>query len=239
MALVVALAAALVFVMFQRKPPSSDATTQTRDIVTVPSTEQPPMAVTVDVHPRPHLVEKIIWIESPYIAASIKFLRSHYARWCSDRNCWYLLAASSAAAARNLDAVLERFDSCSEPSRTGAGKFKKSTCTKPCYVCPDTSSSAGGTTRRRRPQSATTPLFLLTLFTCMVPSDAATESMFAHHMRTAPWQMLAIYVIILVATAGNLLKRAHNSGALAEICATESRARARQSLNGSRVFCAR
>jgi hypothetical protein len=115
-ALMAALTAALVFVMFRRKPPSSDATTQTREIVTIPSTEQPPMAVTIDVN------EKVIWIESPYSAANVKFLKSHYARWCSDRNCWYMLAASSAAAARNLDAVLERFDSCSEPSRTGAGK---------------------------------------------------------------------------------------------------------------------
>jgi hypothetical protein len=152
---------------------------QTREIVAIQSMEQPPMAVVVDVN------EKIVWIESPYNAANVQFLKSHYARWCSDRNCWYMLAASSAAANRNLDAVLERFGRCSEPSRTDAGKFKKSTCTKPCYVCPDTSSSAGSTTRRRRPQSAATPLFLLTLFTCMVPSDAATESMFAHHMRTA------------------------------------------------------
>jgi hypothetical protein len=181
---------------------------QTREVVAIQSTEQPPMAVEVDVN------EKIVWIESPYV----KFLKSHYARWCSDRNCWYMLAASSAAASRNLDAVLERFDRCSEPSRTDAGKFKKSKCTKPCYACPDPSSSAGGTTRHRRPQSATTPLFLLTLVTCMVPSDAATESMFTHHMRTAPWQLLAIYVIILVATAGNLLKRFHYSGALPGLC---------------------
>jgi hypothetical protein len=190
---------------------------QTREIVAIQSVEQPPMAGVVDVN------EKIVWIESPYSAANVQFLKSHYARWCSDRNCWYMLAASSAAANRNLDAVLERFGRCSEPSRTDVGKFKKSTCTKPCYACPDTEaftwpSGAGSTTRRRRPQSATAPLFLLTLFTCMVPSDAATESMFAHHMRTAQWQLLAIYVIILVATAGNLLKRFYNSGALAGLC---------------------
>jgi hypothetical protein len=111
---------------------------------------QPPMAVTVDVHPRPHIVEKIVWIESPYSAANVQFLKSHYARWCSDRNCWYMLAASSAATHRNLDAVLERFGRCSEPSRTDDGKFKKSTCTKPCYMSARTRKPSHG----RRAQAA-------------------------------------------------------------------------------------
>jgi hypothetical protein len=143
MSLVVALTAALVFVMFRRKPPSFDATTQTREIVMIPSTEQPPMAVAVDVNET-----GIVWIQSPYSAANVRFLKSHHARWCSDRNCWYMLATSS-----GLDAVLERFNSCGEPSRTDAGKFKKSMCTKPCYVCPAPSPSASGNTRRRRPPS--------------------------------------------------------------------------------------
>ena len=150
------------------------------------------MAVTVDVNET-----DIVWIQSPYSATNVRFLKSHHARWCSDRNCWYMLATSS-----GLDAVLERFDSCGEPSRTDAGKFKKSMCTKPCYVCPAPSPSASGNTRRRRPPSAAKPLFLLALFTCMVPSDAAAESMFAHHMHTAPWQLLAIYGILLAVRGG-------------------------------------
>jgi hypothetical protein len=52
----------------------------------------------------------------------------------------------------------------------------------------------------------------------MVPSDAAAESMFTHHMHTAPWQLLTIYGILLFVTAGNLLKRLHYSGALADLC---------------------
>ena len=225
--LVAVLAVALVFVLFRRKPPSSDATTQTKEAAAVSSTKQPPMAVTVnpDNQPLPHIVEHIVWIESEYSAANVQFLRRHYARWCSDRNCWYMLAASSTAAHRNQRAVLERFNHCSEPSRTDDGRFKKSTCTKPCYVCNGAvhetltwPSGAGSTTRRRLPQAATAPLYLLTLFTCMVPSDAATESMFSYHMRTAQWQLLAIYGVILVAAAGHQLKWIINSGALAGLC---------------------
>jgi hypothetical protein len=84
---------------------------QPREIMTIQSTEQPPMAVTVGVNET-----DIVWIQSPYSAANVRFLKSHHARWCSDRNCWYMMATSS-----GLDVVLERFDSCGEPSRTDAG----------------------------------------------------------------------------------------------------------------------
>jgi hypothetical protein len=146
MAIVVALTAALVFVLFRREPPSVDATTQTPAVVTIQSTEQPPMAVTVDVNET-----DIVWIQSPYSAANVRFLKSHHARWCSDRNCWYMLATLS-----GLDAVLERFDSCGEPSRTDAGKFKKSMCTRSLatYVRPRHRAPAatpGVAGHRRRP----------------------------------------------------------------------------------------
>jgi hypothetical protein len=208
-------------------PPRHPA--QPRELVKIQSTEQPPMAAMVGVD-----TTDIVWIQSSCNAANVRLLKSHRARWCSDRGCWYMLTTSS-----GLDVVLERVDSCDKPSRTGAGKFKKSTCTKPCYyVCPAPSPSAGGSyTRRRRQPSATTPLFLLALFTCMVPSDGAAESMFTHHMRTAPWQMRAIYGVVLLMAACKLLKRLYNDGALTAIATAFGTAGSAVAVTAAAALC--
>jgi hypothetical protein len=59
-----------------------------------------------------------------------------------------------------------------------------------------------------------------------------------HHMRTAPWQVLAIYGIVLLMAAGKLLKRLHGSGALADFRDGIKDAGTKRSLRQSRLFCA-
>jgi hypothetical protein len=159
---VVASTAALLSLLLARERPRDarqqviEVTTDTgarRSIVptlaqaTALTSEQPPMATAVESE-----AAGLIWIESSYSKANVQFLKSHRARWCSNRNCWYMLATSG-----SREVVLERFGSRSEPQPTDAGKFKKSTCTKPCYVCPAPSPCADRSyAKRRRQPSATT-----------------------------------------------------------------------------------
>ena len=162
-----------------------------------------------------------MWVDFPYDKDGVQFVKGNGGRWCNVRRCWYLHPGFCTQA--SIEAVTARYPQSggalppgwsAERNPAGGGRLAykgRLKCTRPCYGCSRIRSDTAGQSAESAPRITVAtraarsppPLFLLTLFTCIGEVEAAPVSMFTHHMRTAPWQLIAIYLVIL-AMAGIL-----------------------------------
>jgi hypothetical protein len=127
----------------------------------------------------PAVAPECIWFTFPFSRATITFVKRCGGRWCNLSRAWYF-RQTEFSSARGLAAILARCDRLPAAPAVSTTPQRNASlaCTHPCYGCDDVTvphavppaRGTRGFALRRRAGAA--PLFLLSLFTRAVPTDA-------------------------------------------------------------------